>query len=526
VWSILYDKRLSDSQFEETSLLSDTKSSLVLNAEDVAVIAKDDNPQQGTTRLPDASPDVELVDIFKFQTTAYDLSQAALVGVITGLSVAGFKLSVDLVRRLAYEEPMLLSHPEFRVFIPALGGVCVGALLLFGKFPPGLRKTIRLVDQAPESGTLETSSLITVNSMQKSAAAVFTLGTGNSLGPEGPCVELGLGVARSCMNLHSHYGEMTRKEWNRILLSCGAAAGVAAGFDAPVAGVFFALEVMQNTISANDEEESSDGSTSSIFSKTSSLTPVLLSSILSALVSRSLLGEQLILRLTQYSLASPLTELPMYMLLGLISGMVAFSFSQLSKLSSEFFSGKIGDERLRDGMQSMPKNIKPAMGGLFCGLLGLVFPQILFFGYDTLNSLLAKASLSPSLLLELLFAKMGATAVAAGSGLVGGTFAPSLFLGAVTGACFYDALSYLCHAAMQLDSPALMWGPMLQLADMQSYAMVGAASTLAALFRAPLYVTTRTERECSSAVSVFYILNTHITPFCTSSGRRLCCYLN
>jgi hypothetical protein len=167
VWSKLNDKRLSDSNL-------DTKPPLVLNAEDVTVIAKDDNPQQGTTRLPAASPDV---DPFKFQTTAYDLSQAALVGVVTGVSVVGFKLSVDLVRRLAYEEPMLLPHPELRALIPALGGLCVGVLLLLGSFPPGLRKTIRLVDQATEPGTFETRSLITVNSMRKSAAAVFTLGT-------------------------------------------------------------------------------------------------------------------------------------------------------------------------------------------------------------------------------------------------------------------------------------------------------------------------------------------------------------
>lgn len=428
------------------------------------------------------------LDVFKFRTTSLDLSQAGLVGIITGLSVVGFKLLVELVRSLSYEQPLLLPYPELRALIPALGGLGVGALMLTGKFPSGLRGLVKKVDKSVVPSTLQERSIGTVNSMRKSSAAVVTLGTGCSLGPEGPCVEIGMNVARSCMDIHEQYGEISRKEWNRILLSCGAAAGVAAGFDAPVAGVFFALEVMQNAFSSEDGNDPTKAR-AGLFAKSSTLTPVLLSSILSALISRTLLGEHLILKLTSFSLQSPLIEIPMFFLLGLISGIVAFSFSQLSKLSSSFFTGELGPVSVRDTMSSIPAHFKPALGGLFCGVVGLMYPQILFFGYETLNGLLTRANLPVELLIALLFAKMTATAVSAGSGLVGGTFAPSLFLGAVTGACFYDALVFLCQSAMNTGSDVFLWGPSFQLADIQSWAMVGAASTLAALFRAPLTAT-------------------------------------
>ena len=100
------------------------------------------------------------------------------------------------------------------------------------------------------------------NVFRKSLGAIATLGTGCSLGPEGPCVEIGLNVARACTQLNPFHGSSdtadgraTEKNWNRILLSSGAAAGVAAGFNAPIAGVFFALEIMQKTFSSIDSEK-------------------------------------------------------------------------------------------------------------------------------------------------------------------------------------------------------------------------------------------------------------------------------
>jgi H+/Cl- antiporter ClcA len=117
----------------------------------------------------------------------------------------------------------------------------------------------------------------------------------------------------------------------------------------------------------------------------------------------------------------------------------------------------------------------------------MYFPQILFFGYETLNALLANNTLSTSLVLSLLGVKMVMTALSAGSGLVGGTFAPSLFLGAMTGTAFHNIVSSILLFSMQTVSPlSAVQGLSLELADIPAYAMVGAASVLAALFRAPL----------------------------------------
>jgi H+/Cl- antiporter ClcA len=137
-------------------------------------------------------------------------------------------------------------------------------------------------------------------------------------------------------------------------------------------------------------------------------------------------------------------------------------------------------------MHSLPPFAKPLLGGLACGIVGLFYPQILFFGYDTLNALLANNSLPTSLVLSLLVVKIIMTAVSAGSGLVGGTFAPSLFMGAMVGASFHNIMSSLFQAVMGLGSVGMFQIPLLQLADVPAYAMVGAASVLAALFRAPL----------------------------------------
>lgn len=419
-----------------------------------------------------------------FRTTAFDLLLAGIVGSMTGLSVAIFKLSIEQVRTICYTQPFLAQSPWLTALIPALGGAAVGLLMLLGSFPPGLRGTVKDVDEEAQSPVRDFAALVIrqLNFIRKSAASVFTLGTGCSLGPEGPCVEIGMSVARACSDIKPRRISQ-RKSWNRLLLACGAAAGVAAGFNAPVAGVFFSLEIMQNAFASIREETGDNSIGENLLATTATITPILLASVLSALIANTLLGDHLVLSLTPYSLKTPLLELPLYMLLGIVSGGVAWAFGFLANRSQAFFSGELGPSPVKSTMQAIPNYAKPLIGGLLCGIVSQFYPQVLFFGYETLNSLLSNNSLPTTLAISLLLVKLCMTAISAGSGLVGGTFAPSLFLGAMTGATFHNIATstLLTLGGMFSGAPTIV-----ELADIPAYAMVGAASVLSALFRAPL----------------------------------------
>ena len=464
--------------------------------------AVDPNQIEGLNdeQTPSPSPLIDS-EVGLFRSEIYALIIAAIVGVLGGWSVGLFKLSIEAVRQISYGTPLsALLLP----LIPAVGGIFVWLLGLPGPFPPGLKGTV--VDSDNDARLMANGDLKKprrpLGFLRKSLASVFTLGTGNSLGPEGPSVEIGLSMGRICsnvfppfQNLFSHInGELNKAteeeilQRNRLLLSCGAAAGVSAGFNAPIAGVFFALEIVENAFAQASKEEKLNGIEkvpSDGPANTSSITSILISSALSALVSHAILGNHLALTVSDYTLRTPLIELPLYLLLGALSGVVAFVFSQTAKLAKAIFDGEAGPEPLRNAAKSLPNGAKPVIGGLICGVIGIVFPQILFFGYETLNSLLAKSSLPTMTLLSLLVIKTIATALAAGSGLVGGTFAPALFLGAMAGASFHNIMSSLFQFGMQ-GEVGIEFGYAMQLADVPAYAMVGAASVLAALFRAPL----------------------------------------
>lgn len=459
-----------------------------------------------TTVVASSSPTTS--SLFMQYDATFIFFASAVVGIMSGFAVSVFKLSIESLREVMYGTSFAEYCPV--ALIPALGGVGVAVLLaLGGEFSPGLRGTAQDVDTTslnPSVLSDEQRFANAIRFVRKPLAAIVTLGTGNSLGPEGPSVEIGMAVSRICMPsaLGVGTGEGTappRKETeeetmarirrNRLLLSAGASAGVSAGFNAPLAGVFFSLEILQqsfaplkplpgNTIDNDDDSDNGDSkwfqqaNSDYLSTGTGSITAVLIASVLSALVSRVYLGESLALSVPTYELNTPLVELPMYLLLGVTSGVVAGIFTFCAQLSKAFFDGNAGPAFVQGVMKVLPKWCKPIIGGLTCGVVGLVYPQILFFGYETLNTLLANNALTTDVILTLLGVKIFTTAVAAGSGLVGGTFAPSLFLGGMVGASFHDVV-----ANMFRESP-------LVLADVQAYALVGAAGVLAALFKAPL----------------------------------------
>jgi H+/Cl- antiporter ClcA/predicted transcriptional regulator len=325
--------------------------------------------------------------------------------------------------------------------VPTLGGLVVGLMRVARPdFGPSMTSLI-----AAAQGIREISPLRPVTKM---VAAAISIGTGASLGPEGPSVEIGA-------NIGMLLGQVLQvsRERHRLLLGAGAAAGMAAGFNAPIAGVFFALEVVLGTTFA-----------------TSAVSVVLLSAVVAGLIARIGLGTQPAFALPVYEVRSPL-ELPLYLGLGLLASFVSLAYTQAIQLARRCFQGEIVG---LSWLGRLPPPIKPVIGGFCVGLAALYTPQILGVGYETIQAMLQAVEFTVPLLVALLVIKLVMTAISLGSGLVGGIFAPAMFLGASLGTLYGQFLAAIIPAGM------------VNIAAPPAYAMVGMAAVLAGSVRAPL----------------------------------------
>ena len=321
------------------------------------------------------------------------------------------------------------------VVVPTLGGLAVGLLRwLGGTIGPGLASLMAMADGA--------LSAVPRLPLLRLVAASLSLGSGASLGPEGPSVESGANLGL-WVGLKARLSPQSQK----ALVAAGVAAGLAAGFKAPIAGVFFAFE----------------GSFSAIPGRPS-LRAVLIAAVASSLVTQLCLGDEPILRLPAYEVRS-LLELPLYLGLGVLASLMSWL------LVSLMAAGR--GPRMQALIERLPPGLATALGGATVGAMALAFPQVLGVGYDTIEALLGSDGGIPLLtLLALIGVKLLATAVSNASGFVGGGFAPSLFLGAVLGSCYGQLLG---EGWLQLP-----------VAEPPAYAMVGMAAVLAGSARAPL----------------------------------------
>jgi H+/Cl- antiporter ClcA len=367
---------------------------------------------------------------------------ALVIGSFTGVTVVVFRYFIERIHDVTFEsldDWLGGSHELWIVLIPVLGGIAVGLLRWYwqdlGKNLAGMLDAIQTGEQLqPGRGIV------------KMLAAAISLGTGASLGPEGPSVEIGA-------NFGVWLGQLLRvsQERRRLLLAAGAAAGVAAGFNSPIAGVFFALEVVLiNTL------------------ETSAVSLVVLAAVSSSLVEQIGVGAQPAFKLPVYEVRSA-WELPLYLGLGLGISLLSHSLRMVIKWSRNFFQGAYWQP-----MASLPIGITPAIGGVLVGLVAIKFPQILGIGYATVEAMLQDVGFSLELLSWLVLAKLVMTAVSLGSGLVGGLFAPSMFLGASMGTFYAKSLVLI----FPLLDDAIAAPP--------AYAMVGMAAMLATTARAPL----------------------------------------
>ena len=366
-----------------------------------------------------------------------------LIGGVTGAGVVTFHYLIHLIHSLMMEDFMGViggGNPWALACIPILGGVAIGLMRLwFRDFGPNMSSLI-----AASQGLQELSPLKPISKM---VAASVSLGTGASLGPEAPSVEIGANFGMLLAQVLQ-----LSQERQRLLLGAGAAAGLAAGFNAPIAGVFFALEVVLGSTFA-----------------TSSVSVVLLAAVVSAVIAQISLGAQPAFALPVYEVRSSL-ELPLYMGLGLLASCVSLAYTEAIQLAERCFQGKIPGFTW---LAKLPRPIHPIIGGACVGLVALQLPQILGVGYETVEAMLQDVKFSLPLLLLLLGAKLGMTAVSLGSGLVGGIFAPAMFLGASLGSAYGIFLAMLPAMSGHVAGPP-------------AYAMVGMAAVLAGSARAPL----------------------------------------
>ncbi|WP_413175087.1 chloride channel protein [Anabaena azotica] len=386
-----------------------------------------------------------LINRFQPSPETVVLFLAVLIGGGTGMGVVTFHYLIQLIHDLLLEN--FMGHIGVwgawtLACVPTLGGLIVGLMRWRTQdFGPGLSSLI-----AVSQGREVKQQLRPVTKM---IAAAVSLGSGASLGPEGPSVEIGtnFGVLLSDVLQVS-------QERQRLLLGAGAAAGLAAGFNAPIAGVFFALEVVMGTTSF----------------ATSAVSVVLLAAVVAALIAQIGLGSQPAFALPAYQVRSPL-ELPLYLGLGLGASLVALTYTQSIRLAKAFFEGRMKGFEV---FTKIPQPIQPIIGGAVVGLVALQYPQILGIGYGTVQAMLQDQEFSLNLLLELIVLKLLMTAVSSASGFVGGLFAPAMFLGASFGSAYAKVLALIAPIIGQY------------MAAPPAYAMVGMAAVLAGSVRAPL----------------------------------------
>lgn len=375
-----------------------------------------------------------IVKAYWSSDTAVMLSLAAVVGLAAGFAAVGFVKAIEYVTRFFFaggRDLLSFMGHWYVLVIPAAGGLLVGPLVHF------------LAPEAKGHGVPEVMLAISKNGGRmrpaviavKAVGSALTIGSGGSVGREGPIVQIGAAVG----SVLAQRLRLTERR-TLALVGAGAAAGIAATFNAPIAGVMFALEVLMGAYSIR------------------AVGTMVFSSVSAAAVSRFFLGDDPAFTVPPHALLSA-WELPMYAGLGIVCALAAGVFVRVLYFSEDVFAA-----------WKIPGWLKPAVGGLAIGLLGFFVPQIFGTGFAVINGILSSEYL-PYFLILLVAAKIVATSTTLGSGASGGVFAPSLFIGAAVGSAY--------GAAMHELFPTVVAGS-------GAYAAVGMAAVFAAAARAPI----------------------------------------
>jgi len=320
----------------------------------------------------------------------------------------------------------------FLALVPVVGGLLYGPLVeRYASEARGHGVPEVMLAVARKGGRIRP-----VVAVVKSLASALCIGSGGSVGREGPIVQVGSALG-------STIGQLTRapEARMRLLVACGAAGGISATFNAPIAGVFFALEVILRNF------------------ETRSFSAVVVASVTADVIGRAAFGSEAFLQLPQLGVGA-VAGYPLYLVLGLLAAVVGVFFIR--------FLYELEDRA--DRLWRFSESWRPAAGGVLLGLLLLAVPQMYGVGYEVLESAIA-GKYALLFLLGLLAAKVLATSLTLSIGGSGGVFAPSLFMGAMLGTAFGLAM----HAAVPgIAGPA------------GAYGLIGMGAVFAAAARAPM----------------------------------------
>ncbi len=324
--------------------------------------------------------------------------QAILVGLISGMLVVGFKVSINslfwTIQKILSAFPTWQKALIFPL-ITTLGGLISGILVY--KFAPETKGSgIPYVKMTmARMGNMTRIRSIVV----KFFAGVAGIGTGLSLGREGPSVQLGAGAGALVGRLFKMSGTNQDK-----LIAAGAGSAIGATFNAPIAGTIFVLEELVQKFTP------------------ALLFPVLVATVSAASLARHFLGSNPSFDLPKLQGGITLENIPVCIILGLVAGLLGVLFSKVI-----FFNNKLFDK-----MSKIPNYFKPAIAGLAVGLIGLVIPYVLGSGNFSVD-LLLQHKFSLGLVLIIFIAKFFVTPFCFGSGAAGGIFLPMLMLGSFLG---------------------------------------------------------------------------------------------
>jgi CIC family chloride channel protein len=384
---------------------------------------------------------------WKSPSYAIFIGTALIVGIGTGLGAVAFRFLIRGVEWVGYDWfPSITQQwgKAYVVIIPAIGGLIVGPLIyFFAREAKG-----HGVPEVMEAVALRGGRIRPVVAVVKSLASSISIGSGGSVGREGPIVQIGSALGSSL-------GQKLGLSDDRIrnLVACGAAGGIAATFNAPIAGVVFALEIILGQFSVR------------YFSS------VVVSAVTASVIGRAVFGDVPAFRIPfEYGIAS-LWEFAFYPILGVLAALVGVAFVRLLYWTEDIF----------EKWKGVPEWLQPMVGGILLGGIALAYPsitgitwgrmpQIFNVGYGVIESALTN-QLTLKVTLILLVLKMIATSLTLGSGGSGGVFAPGLFMGAMFGVAF--------EILIKTIFPGL-------LAPAGAYALVGMAALFAATAHAPL----------------------------------------